>query len=235
VGRPHWREDGSVYNYCRPSPAQSFSSQSPAGCKTVFYCVRFETPPTWRSRSPYFYYPKNRVAQLYPEASGSLSPPPMTHRATVEVFETASTWVTLNSKSLKSKLCYERRSVGQSVLEKSTHLELTTRLLLLSDNCGFVDVRRSLWREDGFAPYNCCWSSPAQSFPGPRPAAFVTIVYCIRFETPPSWRARNSVAQLYLQALGSLFVASYDSQGYGEGIRPRLHAGHSWLWNGWML
>jgi hypothetical protein len=31
------------------------------------------------------------------------------------------------------------------------------------------------------------------------------------------------VAQLYPQALGSPFVASYDSQGYGGGIRPRLH------------
>jgi hypothetical protein len=28
----------------------------------------------------------------------------------------------------------------------------------------------------------------------------------------------NRVAQLYTQALGSLFVASYDSQGYGGGI-----------------
>jgi hypothetical protein len=28
------------------------------------------------------------------------------------------------------------------------------------------------------------------------------------------------VAQLYPQALGSLFVVSYDSQGYGGGIRP---------------
>jgi hypothetical protein len=27
------------------------------------------------------------------------------------------------------------------------------------------------------------------------------------------------------EALGSLFVASYDSQGYGGGIRPRLHTG----------
>jgi hypothetical protein len=34
---------------------------------------------------------------------------------------------------------------------------------------------------------------------------------------------RNRVAQLYSQALGSLFVASYDSQGYGGGIWPRLH------------
>jgi hypothetical protein len=33
------------------------------------------------------------------------------------------------------------------------------------------------------------------------------------------------VAPLYSQVLGSLFVASYDSQGYGGGIRTRLHAG----------
>jgi hypothetical protein len=36
---------------------------------------------------------------------------------------------------------------------------------------------------------------------------------------------RNRVAQLYSQALRSLFVASYDSQGYGGGIRPHLHKG----------
>jgi hypothetical protein len=35
---------------------------------------------------------------------------------------------------------------------------------------------------------------------------------------------RNRVAQLYPQALCSLFVASYDSHGYGGGIRTRLHA-----------
>jgi hypothetical protein len=34
---------------------------------------------------------------------------------------------------------------------------------------------------------------------------------------------RNRVAQFCPKALGSLFVASYDSQGYGGGIRPRLH------------
>jgi hypothetical protein len=33
----------------------------------------------------------------------------------------------------------------------------------------------------------------------------------------------DRLAQLYLQALGNLFVASYDSQGYGGGIRTRLH------------
>jgi hypothetical protein len=36
---------------------------------------------------------------------------------------------------------------------------------------------------------------------------------------------RNRVAQLHPQELGSLFVASYDCQGYGGGIRLRLHTG----------
>jgi hypothetical protein len=37
------------------------------------------------------------------------------------------------------------------------------------------------------------------------------------------------VAQLYPQTLGSLFVASYDSQGYGGGILTDLHAGNTSL------
>jgi hypothetical protein len=36
---------------------------------------------------------------------------------------------------------------------------------------------------------------------------------------------RNRVARLHPQALGSLLVASYDSQCYSGGIRPRLHTG----------
>jgi hypothetical protein len=48
-----------------------------------------------------------------------------------------------------------------------------------------------------------------QTFSGPTPMGLVTIIYCLRFET-------------------SLFVASYDSQGYGGGIRPRLHTGDTW-------
>jgi hypothetical protein len=34
---------------------------------------------------------------------------------------------------------------------------------------------------------------------------------------------RNRVARLYPKALGSLFIASYDLQGYGGRIRNRLH------------
>jgi hypothetical protein len=43
---------------------------------------------------------------------------------------------------------------------------------------------------------------------GHRPLGLATVCYCLRFET-------------------SLIVASYDSQGHGEGIRPRLHSGSS--------
>jgi hypothetical protein len=44
-------------------------------------------------------------------------------------------------------------------------------------------------------------------------------------QVPTFISPRNRVAQLYPQALGSLFVASYNSQGYGGGIRPCLHTG----------
>jgi hypothetical protein len=53
------------------------------------------------------------------------------------------------SKS-KSKLCYDQRSVGQSVLVSSSHLGLTTRFLLLSAVAGLLmwgalsDVRTGL-------------------------------------------------------------------------------------------
>jgi hypothetical protein len=36
---------------------------------------------------------------------------------------------------------------------------------------------------------------------------------------------RNMLTRLYPQALGSIFVASYDSQGYGGGIETCLHTG----------
>jgi hypothetical protein len=36
---------------------------------------------------------------------------------------------------------------------------------------------------------------------------------------------RNRVARLYPQTLGSLFITSYDSKGYGVDIRPRLSTG----------
>jgi hypothetical protein len=44
-------------------------------------------------------------------------------------------------------------------------------------------------------------------------------------QVPVCVSPRNRVARLHPQTLGSLFVASYDSQGYDGGIRTHLHMG----------
>jgi hypothetical protein len=72
VGRPLWREDGSVICNCWwSSPAQLFSVPSPAGLITIFYCLGFETPPTCRASAPYIYI-------YIPEQQGGLVIPPGT-------------------------------------------------------------------------------------------------------------------------------------------------------------
>jgi hypothetical protein len=58
---------------------------------TIFYCLRFNTHPTWRARSLYLFPPRNRVVLLYHQALVPFSSPPTTRRAMVEVFEPAST------------------------------------------------------------------------------------------------------------------------------------------------
>jgi hypothetical protein len=55
----------------------------------------------------------------------------------------------------------------------------------------YLNVGYPVWREDGSVVYNCCWSSPAQSFSGTSPAEFMTIFNYLRFETPPTWTARS--------------------------------------------
>jgi hypothetical protein len=45
MGRPLWREDGSVFYNVQCT------------IYNTFYCLRFETPPTWRTRSLYLYPP----------------------------------------------------------------------------------------------------------------------------------------------------------------------------------
>jgi hypothetical protein len=76
-----------VYNCCWASPAQL----NPAGLKTVFYCLKSETPPLWRARSPYLYSLETGWPSYNPKSCVPFSSPPTTRRATVEVFEPAST------------------------------------------------------------------------------------------------------------------------------------------------
>jgi hypothetical protein len=112
----------------------------------------------------------------------------------------------------------------------STHLRPKTRFLLLSVSCGFVEVGRPLRRENGSVVYNCCWPSPSRSFSDPSPAILLPHIRDspnLEGQDPAFISPRNMVAQLYPHALSSLSVASYDSQGYGGGIRTRLHTSDS--------
>jgi hypothetical protein len=110
--------------------------------------------------------------------------------------------------------CLESSHVVLSRVEPSLMLwptVSTTKFVLLLGSFWFVDVGHSLWIEDGSVVYNCCCPSPAQSFSGPSPVGLATIFYCLRYET-------------------SFSVATYDSQGYGGGIRPHLHMEYFLVW-----
>jgi hypothetical protein len=111
---------------------------------------------------------------------------------------------------------------------------LWSNFSFLSDSCGFLDVQHPLWREDRsvICLYNCFWALPEQSLSGSSPAELTTIFCCLIWDSlnvevqlPIFMTPEDRVAQLYLRALGSLFVATYDSQRYGECILTRLQTG----------
>jgi hypothetical protein len=70
----------SRHNCSWSSPAQSFSGPTPAGLVTIFYCLKFETLPTWRARSPYLYpatgFPFRRLLRLAGLLWRCSTPPP---------------------------------------------------------------------------------------------------------------------------------------------------------------
>jgi hypothetical protein len=104
-----------------------------------------------------------------------------------------------------------RLTVSQSVsLSVEPHLGLMVRYLLQSDRSCFCGAP-SLTRGRVCLLYMLLVFASAV-FLRPSPLVLATIFYCFRFET-------------------SHLVASYDSQGYREGIRPRLHTGNSTILN----
>jgi hypothetical protein len=57
---------------------------------TIFFCLRFESPPTWRAKSVYLYPPGTGSPSYTPRHGVPFSSPPTTRRATVEVFQSPS-------------------------------------------------------------------------------------------------------------------------------------------------
>jgi hypothetical protein len=111
----------------------------------------------------------------------------------------------LNKRST-SKLCYERWSVGHSVLVSDLHLGATVR------ECGFVDVGCPIWQEGESVIYNCCWSFTVQSFSGPSHAELNHISLSqgrgspkLVGQVPVFISPRNRVSRLYLPGTGFPF------------------------------
>jgi hypothetical protein len=96
---------------------------------------------------------------------------------------------------------------GQSVnLGVEPHLRLMTRYLLLSWQLRSWFLWGALSDERSVLSRYAAGPCQRRSYLGLSPLVLTTIFYCLRFET-------------------SHFVASYDTQGHGGGIRPRLHTG----------
>jgi hypothetical protein len=132
------------------------------------------------------------------------------------------------------ELLYYRWFVANQFVLATSPFRLTTSDFILQLNTWGYNpyVTFSLTR-GWVCRFNCCWSTPAQSFSGLTSCGTHDHILLSQIRDSPNLEGqvpvfispRNRVVWLYRQALGSLFVASYDSQGYGGGIRPRLHTG----------
>jgi hypothetical protein len=109
-----------------------------------------------------FISPRNRAAQLYPRATDHM------------------------------ELKLRPTSVGQSVLESGSHLELMASLFFCIVNCGILDVRCPLWQEDEslIYSYNCFWA--LQSIHSrDQFRQYSWPYFTVSSETPATWKARS--------------------------------------------
>jgi hypothetical protein len=110
-------------------PSDSLMWGALSGERT-FYCLRFETPTTRRARSPYIYPLGTGWPSYAPRHRVPFSSPPTTRRATVEVFEPASTQWTLKVTP-EHKMCVYVRNISRS----DKHFRRDARALPVRVNC----------------------------------------------------------------------------------------------------
>jgi hypothetical protein len=153
VGRPLWLEEGSVL--C--SVVTHWSESRRTHKHILLSHLRH---PQSGGSGPRIYIPQKQGGPVIPPGTEFPFVTLTTRRATVEVFYPASTRVF--KAKIKSKLYYDRRSVGQSLLVSGTQLETTTNFLpsfLIIFIHWFVDVGCPLWREVGPVVFSCYWAS----------------------------------------------------------------------------
>jgi hypothetical protein len=126
----------------------------------------------------------------------------------------------------KSKLLYGWQSVSQSVsqyvLVSSTFVGLATRYYFLSEFCCLKFAVLYLW--SALSDERTDLQFAVLSLNGPSPSEPVTIFYCLIWLPQPGglgsriYIPQEQGGRLIPRALVSLYVVSYDSQGYGGGI-----------------
>jgi hypothetical protein len=124
----------------------------------------------------------------------------------------------------RSRRYFTIHSVSQSVcIGVEPTLWLVTRYYFLSEDCCLKVAVLFLW--DALSDERTDLQFPMQSLSGPSRIESMTILYLLIWDSPnlegqvPVFISpRNRLAQLYPRVLGSIYVASNDSQGYGGGI-----------------
>jgi hypothetical protein len=117
----------------------------------------------------------------------------------------------------ESKLLYDWRfTANQFVLATSPLRHTTNNFIFQLNTCG----------------YSLCITVDAGPRHGTHDHIFLSQIRDspnLEDKVPVFVSTRNRVARLYLQALGTPFVASYESQSYGGGIWLHLHTGFTTL------
>jgi hypothetical protein len=105
---------------------------------TIFYCLRFETLPNWRARSPNLLLPGTGSPSYTPRHWVPLSSPLTTHRTTEEVFEPASTRATAIAAPVVFKAAARqerRRKHSPSIVEVCLPRACMLRTLPINGRC----------------------------------------------------------------------------------------------------
>jgi hypothetical protein len=77
---------------------------------------------------------------------------------------------------------------------------MTSNFILQLNTYGYSSYVTSFLTRGWVCCLQLLMASPAQSFSGPSPAGLMATFYCLRFKTPPAWRARS--LYLYLPGRG---------------------------------
>jgi hypothetical protein len=139
----------------------------------IFYCIRIENPSTLKTRFPYLFPPGTAWPGYTPRHWVRFSSPPTTRRATVEVYEPASTrWS--DSSCVRSSL-YRLRADPQNTASSIIAYWFTAAEIYLPHSCVATSATRTHTERRLQHLFYCCltsqrtWRIPLLRVYGPLP------------------------------------------------------------------